>query len=79
MSTATVAGLLLIVVPIAFNVAFGALAARFDYPDILRQPTAHVLSKFRDWRNRAGADLVGLCANGPADGSARRAARPGHR
>jgi len=48
MSTTTVAGLLLIVVPIAFNVAFGVLAARFDYPDILRQPTADVLSKFRD-------------------------------
>ena len=37
MSTATFAGLLLIVIP-AFNVAFGMLAARFDYPDILRRP-----------------------------------------
>jgi hypothetical protein len=25
--------------PVAFNVAFGMLAARFDYPDILRRPT----------------------------------------
>ncbi len=47
MSTATVAGLLLIVVAIGFNAAFAMLAARFDYPDILRQPTADVLAKFR--------------------------------
>ena len=47
MSTATVAGLLLIVVSIAFNAAFALLAARFDYPDILREPTADVLTKFR--------------------------------
>jgi hypothetical protein len=46
-SSATVAGLLLIVVSIAFNVAFAMLAARFDYPDILREPTADVLAKFR--------------------------------
>jgi hypothetical protein len=36
MTTATVAGLLLIVVAIAFNAAFALLAARFDYPDVLR-------------------------------------------
>jgi hypothetical protein len=47
MTTATVAGLLLIAVPIAFNAAFALLAARFDYPDILREPTADVLAKFR--------------------------------
>src|SRR4051794_34553334 len=47
MSTATVAALLLIVVPLAFNGAVAVLAARFDYPDILRQPTADVLAKFR--------------------------------
>jgi hypothetical protein len=29
---ATVAGLLLIAVPLAFNAAFAMLAARFDYP-----------------------------------------------
>ena len=38
MSTTTLAGLLLIVVPLAFNGAFAALASRFDYPDVLRQP-----------------------------------------
>ena len=47
MSTATTAGVLLIAVPLAFNAAFALLAARFDYPDILRQPTADVLQKFR--------------------------------
>jgi len=46
-STAAVAGLLLIAVPVGFNVAFTLLAARFDYPDILRRPSAEVLSKFR--------------------------------
>jgi hypothetical protein len=44
MSTLTIAGLLLIVVPLAFNAAFALLAARFGYPDILRQPTADVLA-----------------------------------
>jgi hypothetical protein len=54
MSTATVGGLLLIAVSIAFNTAFALLAARFDYPDILRRPTADVLAKFR----AGGAPLV---------------------
>jgi hypothetical protein len=43
MTAASVAGILLIVTPLAFNAAFGLLAARFDYPDILRRPTAEVL------------------------------------
>src|SRR4051794_25019276 len=46
MSAATAAGVLLIVVSLAFNAAFALLAARFDYPDILRRPTAEVLSRF---------------------------------
>ena len=40
-------GALLIALPIAFNVFFGLLAARFEYPDILRHPTSEVLAKFR--------------------------------
>src|SRR4051812_50178070 len=48
MSTSTAAGVLLIGVPLAFNVAFGLLAARFDYPDILRRPTDEVLARFRE-------------------------------
>jgi hypothetical protein len=46
-STATVAGLFLVLVPIAFNTAFALLGARFDYPDILRRPTDEVLARFR--------------------------------
>jgi hypothetical protein len=47
-SATTVAGLLLIAVPLAFNAAFALLAARFDYPDILRRPTADVLVAFQE-------------------------------
>jgi hypothetical protein len=47
-------GILLIVLPIAFNVAFAALAARFEYPDILRRPTSEVLERFR----AGGSSLV---------------------
>jgi hypothetical protein len=54
MGTATVAGLLLIAVPLAFNAAFALLAARFDYPDVLREPTPEVLAKFR----AGGSSLV---------------------
>jgi hypothetical protein len=64
MSTSTAAAILLVAVPIAFNVAFGLLAARFDYPEILRRPTDEVLARFR----QGGSGLVllwwafGLCA-----------------
>jgi hypothetical protein len=44
----SLAGLVLIVLPIAFNVAFGMLAARFDYPDVLLKPTHEVLARFRE-------------------------------
>jgi hypothetical protein len=46
-SVATIAGLLLIAVPLAFNAAFARLAATFDYPDVLRRPTRDVLAAFR--------------------------------
>ena len=47
MSTATVAGMVLVALPLVFNAAFAALAAIFDYPDILRRPTNEVLARFR--------------------------------
>ena len=47
MSTEVVAGLLLILLPVAFNLCFALLAQRFDYPDILRRPTSEVLGRFR--------------------------------
>ncbi len=54
MSTATVAGLLLVIVPLVFNAVFALLAARFDYPDVLRRPTGEVLARFR----QGGTPLV---------------------
>jgi Domain of unknown function (DUF4386) len=47
-STATLAGLVLIAMPIAFNALFALLGMRFGYPDILRRPTAEVLARFRE-------------------------------
>jgi hypothetical protein len=40
------AGILLVVVPLGFTVCFTLLQQLFEYPDILRQPTADVLAKF---------------------------------
>ncbi|MGO4187500.1 DUF4386 domain-containing protein [Pseudarthrobacter sp. TAF60_1] len=48
MNAATAAGVLLIILPLGFNAAFAALAAKFDYPDILRKPTQEILLRFRD-------------------------------
>src|SRR6185295_11930145 len=41
-----IAGLLLVVVPLGFSICFTLLQQLFEYPDILRQPTAEVLRKF---------------------------------
>ena len=54
MSTQTLAGILLIALPIAFNASFALLGARFDYPDILRRPTSEVLQRFRE----GGTELI---------------------
>lgn len=54
MSASLAAAVLLIALPIAFNAAFAALAAKFDYPDILRRPTEEILERFR----RGGSSLV---------------------
>lgn len=45
--TTRLAGLLLIIVPLAFTICFTLLQVQFEYPDILRQPTADVLTKFQ--------------------------------
>lgn len=50
------AGVLLIVLPLAFNAAFALLAATFDYPEVLRRPTQEVLARF----HAGGARLVML-------------------
>ena len=41
------AGVFLILLPIAFNAFFFLLARLFHYPDILRSPTADILSRFQ--------------------------------
>jgi hypothetical protein len=46
MSAQPVAGLLLIAVPVTFNVLFFALGRLFDYPAILRRPVAEILERF---------------------------------
>jgi hypothetical protein len=40
------AAIMLVVVPLVFTACFTLLSALFEYPDILRQPTADVLAKF---------------------------------
>ena len=44
----TLPGILLIVVPIAFNVTFFLLQRAFEYPDILRKPTDYILRRFKE-------------------------------
>jgi len=43
-----ITGLLLILVPIAFNATFFLLQRAFAYPDILRQPTEIILRRFKE-------------------------------
>ena len=49
-------GILLILTPIAFNVFFTLLSVTFEYPDILREPTGHVLRSFE----AGGSSLVAI-------------------
>ncbi len=50
------AGVLLILVPVAFSVCFTLLQMFFEYPDVLRQPTADVLTKFQ----AGGSSLIAV-------------------
>jgi hypothetical protein len=45
-TTEVATGILLIALPIAYNGLYTMLARSFDYPDILRRPTAEVLERF---------------------------------
>ena len=47
MNVERAAGVALIVAPLWFNANFALLGKRFDYPDILRRPTAEILERFR--------------------------------
>jgi hypothetical protein len=46
MTTQVLTGLLLLLLPVAYNLLYTLLARGFDYPDILRQPTRQVLERF---------------------------------
>ena len=47
-------GIVLILMPIVFNVFFTLLSVTFEYPDILREPTRYVLRSF----DAGGSELV---------------------
>lgn len=51
-----IAGSLLIVIPLAFTVCFTILQQQFEYPDILRQPTGDILTKFQ----AGGSSLIAV-------------------
>jgi hypothetical protein len=42
----TLTGLLLVIIPVAFNTTFFLLQKAFEYPDILRKPTDTILRRF---------------------------------
>jgi hypothetical protein len=52
MTARILAGVLLIALPISYNVLFTLLARSFDYPDILRRPTDEILTRFAAGGNR---------------------------
>src|SRR4029079_6986827 len=54
MSVEVAAGILLILVPIAFNLAFFELGRSFDYPDVLRREPDEILRRF----DAGGAGLL---------------------
>jgi hypothetical protein len=51
-----IAGIILIVLPIAFNLLFFALGRTFEYPGILRKPTDYILRRFAE----GGSRLIAL-------------------
>lgn len=52
MDLTQITGVLLIFLPVAFNVLFFLLQRNFEYPDILRKPTDYILSQFNAGGNR---------------------------
>jgi hypothetical protein len=54
MTTQAATGLILVVLPLAYNGLYMLLSRTFDYPDILRRPTRDVLRRFSD----GGSKLV---------------------
>ena len=54
MDVTQITGVLLIFLPIAFNLLFFMLQRSFEYPDILRKPTDYILRQF----NAGGSRLI---------------------
>jgi hypothetical protein len=54
MSILQTTGVLLILLPIAFNLIFFQLQTTFEYPEVLRKSTDHILSRF----NAGGSRLI---------------------
>ncbi len=52
----TLTAIVLIALPIVFNVVFFALSQSFEYPDILRKPIDEILARFM----QGGGRLIGL-------------------
>ncbi|MBX7186656.1 MAG: DUF4386 domain-containing protein [Vicinamibacteria bacterium] len=52
MTNSTLAGVLLLTVPVAFNSVFFMLQRAFEYPDILRRPPGYVLGRFKEGGSR---------------------------
>ena len=52
MSVSKITGVLLIILPIAFNLFFFLLQRTFDYPQILRKPADYILRTFSERRTR---------------------------
>lgn len=60
MTTTEVAAILLIALPILFNVFFFLLDRQFGYPDILRKPVDHVLHRFSDGGSKLKLTWLGF-------------------
>ena len=76
MTATVVMGVLLILVPILFNVVFADLARTFEYPDILRKEPGEILTRFRAGGSGPRPALVGVRARRPRLHPVRRG-RPG--
>jgi hypothetical protein len=66
MSVRIAVAVLLIALPIAFNVIFFLLQKAFAYPDILRKPTGDILVRFVAGGVSPGRIVVCLCPYCPA-------------
>ena len=74
MTVEALTAILLIVVPVAFNLAFFELGRAFDYPDILRQEPDEILRRFAAG-GRDSSCAGRRCSSARSHVAARRAAR----